>query len=238
MRVREFVARSGGVEHESCAEGPERALHLRAHLGEAARASRDLLDSDDDSAERLRKFHWHQSGISADGVEFCKSPVHSQSTPIGVTEKPQRTFVELKWIQRGHCLVFIAQVITPEFIKEKLIKWSSRQDDISDSGDAVRFITSLRHIKDVYKFLLSDMVPKDLQDLLHTHHVIFVPTTPEAAKNAYVPYEGRFLGECEQRFWATAHSDKVQLAVVTQTFCCLVFACRAVFDLFVKSETS
>ena len=76
-------------------------------------------------------------------------------------------------------------------MKDCLIKWSAREEE---NPDVTRFITPLRHIKDVYKYLQDNLPPKQLQDLLHEHSAIFYPCTPEAASNPECPVEGKFLG--------------------------------------------
>ena len=77
-------------------------------------------------------------------------------------------------------------------MKDCLIKWSAREKESPD--EPTRFITTLRHIKDVYKYLQENLPPKQLQDLLHDHSAIFYPCSPEAASNPECLVEGKFVG--------------------------------------------
>ena len=76
-------------------------------------------------------------------------------------------------------------------IVQFLTEWCSRSEDAP--LEPARFITSLNHIKDVYRYLESDLSPKKLQDLLHDYNAIFYPPF-EAVAHPHVLYEGKFLG--------------------------------------------
>ena len=89
-------------------------------------------------------------------------------------------------------------------MKDNLIKWSTRHEDNPD--EPTRFISSLRHIKDVYKFLQDNLPPKDLQDLLHNHSAIFYPCTPDAAGNIDILIEGKFLGRKNKLQFRAKHT--------------------------------
>lgn len=89
--------------------------------------------------------------------------------------------------------ILFKQVITVDFMKECLVKWATRSEDNPD--EPARFITTLLHIKGVYRFLQENLPPKHLQDLLHHQSAIFYPVTTEATANPDCLFEGKFLGK-------------------------------------------
>ena len=88
-------------------------------------------------------------------------------------------------------------------MKDCLMKWSERNADTPE--EPARFISTLRHIKDVYKYLQDNLPPKDLQDLLRVYNAIFYPSTLDAVDNLDKLIEGKFLGRWNNLF----HSSDV-----------------------------
>lgn len=67
-------------------------------------------------------------------------------------------------------------------VLDSLVSWARREDQ----KKAAVFRTSLQHIKGVYQFLFERLSPKESQDLLHEHPVIFVPVDDKMAAEQIV----------------------------------------------------
>ena len=97
----------------------------------------------------------------------------------------------------------LKKVVTVENVKDMLLTWCAPtiDDDDADADAAgdVEFVTSLRHMKNVYTKLQQHLPPKDFQDLFQDHSAIFyAPRSGGLADDSNAI--GRFLNR-KQVWW-------------------------------------
>jgi hypothetical protein len=86
----------------------------------------------------------------------------------------------------------IRKSIDVDFVADLLKKWCQRSDD---EKLPVKFSTSLAHIRAVYEYLHSNMIPKKFTELISTYPVIFYACPPIADWHAVTT--GMFLMNTE-----------------------------------------
>ncbi|XP_055892730.1 uncharacterized protein LOC106068793 isoform X2 [Biomphalaria glabrata] len=72
--------------------------------------------------------------------------------------------------------------ISPETLKQALIKWGERPEDSPDKPAV--FCTAIWHMSELYTYLSEEMRPKECQDLFHDKPVIFVPIPNQNVQGA------------------------------------------------------
>ncbi len=75
-------------------------------------------------------------------------------------------------------------------------------------------------MKDVYIHLLDHLPSAQLQELLHNHCAIFLPSSPDAVVNIDVLYEGGFVGTsfcllCGSCLWLSANKSESETQLAT-----------------------
>ena len=131
---------------------PASVVKIKRHSGELAQKKETLIASDlyVQEKEITDLLHFH--------VPYLDCPINSKSS-----------FADFLGVQKK---------VTIATVKKLLIQWCARasrdEDDITDSDDAeVDFVTSMGHIKRVYMYLQQNLPPKEFQDLVMVHPIIF-----------------------------------------------------------------
>ncbi len=86
--------------------------------------------------------------------------------------------------------------VSLDFVKSLLIGWSKRDSETPDVP--AEFHTHMSHVRSVYAYLQENLPPKDLQDLVYQHPVIF--TVPKIGDDPEELLMGQFLKRDEVRW--------------------------------------